>query len=169
MSLGNVCPRSSQCFPMLMLLGDESSIAKWMLNWKNFHQLSMSLPSFQGKLFSNRNSTQRPHNNFSIPTLNLLTEIIAIRWDSSVEWITWEFVWNEFLKNAACCYFAWLFSVMLFFFPCYVFADKMPVEKRDSIISDKKISPNGQGLYFSIQPKRRLRVGFWLFVIDENS
>lgn len=43
---------------------------------------------------------------------------------------------------------------MLFFFPCYVFADKMPVEKRDSIISEKKISPNGQGLYFPFQPEK---------------
>lgn len=41
------------------------------------------------------------------------------------------------------------------FFSCYVFADKMPVEKRDSIISEKKISPNGQGLYFLFQPPNR--------------
>lgn len=26
--------------------------------------------------------------------------------------------------------------------------EKLPLEKRDSIISEKKISPNGQGLYF---------------------
>lgn len=45
------------------------------------------------------------------------------------------------------------FSLLCFsFFPCYVFADKMPVEKRDSIISEKKISPNGQGLYFPLRP-----------------
>lgn len=59
------------------------------------------------------------------------------------------------MKRRRVCYLC--MAVMLFFFfPCYVFADKMPVEKRDSIISDKKISPNGQGLYFPLpNPQRR--------------
>lgn len=52
------------------------------------------------------------------------------------------------------------FSLLCYsFIPCYVFADKMPVEKRDSIISDKKISPNGQGLYFpfhSLKSKKKI-------------
>lgn len=43
------------------------------------------------------------------------------------------------------------FAVMFFSFVFYVFTgsnvEKMPLEKRDSIISEKKISPNGQGLY----------------------
>lgn len=58
------------------------------------------------------------------------------------------FKWKQ-IRSVGVCYFC--MAVMLFFFfPCYVFADKMPVEKRDSIISDKKISPNGQGLYFPL-------------------
>lgn len=43
------------------------------------------------------------------------------------------------------------FAVMFFFLSIYVFTgsniEKLPLEKRDSIISEKKISPNGQGLY----------------------
>lgn len=54
---------------------------------------------------------------------------------------------------------AWL-SVMLFFFR-YVFTgsnnEKLPLEKRDSIISEKKISPNGQGgLYFGLLTKKKM-------------
>lgn len=63
--------------------------------------------------------------------------------------------------EAACCYFAWLFSVFVILsFSLLCFADKMPVEKRDSIISDKKISPNGQGLYFHL-PFPRKPKGDW--------
>lgn len=67
-------------------------------------------------------------------------------------------------KRRRVCYFLHGCYV-IFFFPCYVFADKMPVEKRDSIISDKKISPNGQGLYIPLQnPQRRKKKAqnfFW--------
>lgn len=69
---------------------------------------------------------------------------------------------------------AWL-SVMLFFlFFVYVFTgsnnDKLPLEKRDSIISEKKISPNGQGLYLWVIYASHIHksIKYWINFLDHK-
>lgn len=112
----------------------------------------------EGKLVENGKFHGKEKRKQNLP----LAKIVSTSWWTIGKWRKFkkEICWNEsFSTNSdrVVTSYAWLFSFTLFFFPCYVFADKMPVEKRDSIISEKKISPNGQGLYLLFQPKNKRR------------
>lgn len=179
MSFESVCPWRVYSQRRMFLLdvnawtriSCQSSITISMLHWKNhFPSLSKRQREKGKNISSTLEGSTSPHNKFSNPQDNHRHSLSFNERRTRKKHFRWniEKTFHELVRGfksefrtdgiGVLSLISHGFSLFCYsFFPCYVFADKMPAEKRDSIISEKKISPNGQGLYFHFHPSDEFR------------